>query len=180
MSALVSSRRKKLWVIHPNRTVFSQNNCSLGVTLYVRHVIWWTIFWLDWAYYWSLCTKHALQHIWSILYPEQSILVLYNWYTLINPSLSEVLFADWMQFGVKKDPTLQLTQVFFLLCYSKGVSSDIWYRMAAKWGRFNQRSWQHEAIKETLEFRNTDGGNTKRDVFRAYAVSFHLISLLLF
>ena len=125
MSTLVSSRRKKLWVIHPNRTVFSQNNCSLGVTLYVRHVIWWTIFWLDWAYYWSLCTKHALQHIWSILYPEQSILVLYNWYTLINPSLSEVLFADWMQFGVKKDPTLQLTQVFFLLCYSKGVSSDI-------------------------------------------------------
>ncbi len=92
--------------------------------LYVRHdVISQTTFWLGRAYSRSLYTKDALQYKWNILHLNYSKLVPYSWYTLRNPNLFNMLFADWMQFGVKKDPTLRLTQVF-LLCYSK-VKSDI-------------------------------------------------------
>ncbi len=44
--------------------------------------------------------------------------VLRDCYTLINPNLFLIVSAYQKEFGVKKDPTMRLTQVF-LLCGSK-------------------------------------------------------------
>ncbi len=73
----------------------------------------------------------------------------YNWYTLRNQNLLDMFFQTEYNLGVKKDPTLQLTQVI-LLCYSKvkevflrrsGFNSQIQFDRLSMDSSITQSKW---------------------------------------
>ncbi len=106
----------------------------------------------------------------------------YEWMgdEIIPPMFWYTLFADWMQFRVKKDPTQQLTQVFF---YSLGSTLGC-EGLHSGWSciKENEQLWECYPISHhhpfwRLEYQKLDSNNRQFIfyVLQALTTYFHIL-----